>query len=166
MTGDLHKRRGRQRRGTGFGKAVREDLVDGSTSRPGRRFCLFGDAAQLPPVAGFHIGVLSLAQEGEGFIGCGDAEEIEIQARLQRKLAGPGLIGRLNRLAVHGNLCEERPVLPQQTAQSLPGLAMLGNLHPKGTGLAWGDGSEGIFIGEIAAIVQNAKHKRSSLMKK
>ena len=112
-----------------------------------------GDAAQLPPVSGLHIGVLPLAQEGEGLIGRSDAEKIEIQSRLQRKLAGPGFIGRQNCLTVHRELREERPVLPQQAAQGLPGLAMLGNLHPKGAGLARDDGSEGVFMGGIAAVV-------------
>lgn len=67
---------------------------------------------------------------------------------------------------MHGNLPEERPVLPKQATQGLLGVAMLGNVHPEGTELSGGDGAKGNFVGKIPAVIENTKHMGGSFAKK
>ena len=61
-------------------KTVGENLIDGCALRPVRGGEVGGDAAQLPEIPGFHVGVVPLLEQAEAAALCIDDEIVEKQA--------------------------------------------------------------------------------------
>ena len=136
-------------------ETVGENLIDGSTFRPVRGLKIGRDAADLPQVAGLHIGIIPLLEQPEAAVGVEDAEVIKVQAGLGNgKFTAPDLVRTLMLLQCQGNLLgHSGAVVPGQQTYH-PGGADAGrDVNIQGADLLRGQCTEGgLVLGKLAVV--------------
>ena len=143
----------------GFVEPVGEDLVHGTAHSPFGYGEFLWDAADLPAVAGLHIGVVPLLEQAEGAGAGGDDKMVEEQTPLFKgKTAPEDLIGTLLHLVGHGDFFCQGAVFTVDDALHSGSLNGGGYMDIQRAFLPRGQGTEGVFVQRLLAVEKNS-HK-------
>ena len=139
----------------GFVEPVGEDLVNGCAFGPVGGVEVLGDAADLPQVAGFHIGIVTLLKQAETTVVGVDEEVIEIQSGMGNgEFTAPDFVCTLLILAQQrDDLGSGGAVIIAQDTGHLGGHNRGGNVDVQRTDLIGGQCAEGgLILGQLAVI--------------
>ena len=141
---------------SGLVEAIGEDLIDQRTLCPVRGGKISGDTADLPAVAGLHIGIVAVFEQLEIAATVVDSEEIEEQAALgERKFAGENVVGAVLFPVIHGYDLGQGAMLVINDALDLGGLDRGGDVNVQCTDLIRHQGAKGVFVLSLLAVKQN-----------
>ena len=137
-------------------EAVGEDLIDQAALGPFGHGEVGGDAAQLPGVAGLHVGVGAFLEEAEAALALMDKEIIEIKARFGHgESALIDLVGTLLHLVGQGHIEGVIAVFVVEDALNAGGAYGGRDVDVDGTDFLGGNGAEGGLVLGLLAVVKN-----------
>jgi len=137
-------------------EAVGKDLIDNRALCPIRGGEIRRCAGQLPAVAGFHIGVVSLLEQPEGTFRLVNAEIIEIQAWfIYLKTAGKNVVGAFGPALCKSCNKAVSAVVKVHDAFHFHGFNGAGNVDIERAKFPLGQCSEGGFVFCFLRVKQN-----------
>ena len=138
----------------GFVKPVRENLVDGAALRPFRGGKIFRNAAELPLVAGLHVGVgFAVLKQPECAGVTGDAEKVEVKTgSVNADISLPQIIVPLGAIIGKGILRFRSAVFFRQTQRGGGGLHRHGNGNGDFAFLPRRQTAKGVFVLQLFGV--------------
>ena len=140
----------------GFMEPVGEDLVNGSTLSPVRGVEVRRNTAELPRFAGLHIGVVPFLEQPKAAVGGIDIEIVEVKSGVREgKLTAEDMVGTFALSQGQSNIPGVAPVFVVEDADDTGGLDCGGNVDMECTGLVRHQGTEGVLVHGLFAIVKD-----------
>ena len=146
-----------QIRAARLAEPVGEQLIDDGALGPVGGVEILRHAADLPQIAGLHVGIVALLEQPEGAIGIGDAEMVKIQPLpVKGKLPPENIIGAFPPIPVQLHIHGVAAVFLPDDAEHTGALHGAGNVDVQGAGLSGCQGAEGVLVLELLAVVENS----------
>ena len=143
-------------RGVPPAEPVREDLVDHGALGPVGGLEVRRDAAELPQVAGLHIGIVPLLVEPEGALRIVDPEIVEVEARLgDAEGEAEDIVSALLHLEFEVVGAVGGMIVVQELQLHMGGPDSGGDVDMQGTFLTRGQGAEGGLVDALLAVVKD-----------